>query len=164
MTHIQIIGHVMFVHSSSETGNTWRLLPVEEKIQFGQHHIIDTEARNVTTEEPEHHENDIPNNSNFPPTDEEIAGTNILLGHEETINTRDLEVSDEPASEKTSCISGCVLFLQTNVKIKKCLIRLHTEGGVGSSQISVEDIYNQPSPPHSQYDVAVHGRIGPANQ
>ncbi|KAK2653057.1 hypothetical protein Ddye_012913 [Dipteronia dyeriana] len=73
---------------------------------------------------------------------------------------------------KSSCISGCVLlFLQlfylhsllwesplvdkelipiicwTNVKIKKCLIRLHKEGGVGSNQISIEDIYNQPSAP-----------------
>ncbi|KAK2641388.1 hypothetical protein Ddye_023151 [Dipteronia dyeriana] len=57
---------------------------------------------------------------------------------------------------KTSCISGCVLFLQ----IKKCLIRLHNEGGVGSNQ----DIYNQPSAPGGQYDVGSHGRTDHANE
>ncbi|KAK1588340.1 hypothetical protein Q3G72_022290 [Acer saccharum] len=89
---------------------------------------------------------------------------------------------------KTCCISGCVLFLQlfylyslqwnppmvdkaltpvvcwTNIKIKKCVARLQTEGGVRSNQISVEDSFKQPSPLEGQYDAAAHGETSHGNQ
>ncbi|TXG60422.1 hypothetical protein EZV62_014995 [Acer yangbiense] len=89
---------------------------------------------------------------------------------------------------KTSSISGCVLFLElfylhslqwnppmvdkaltpvvcwTNVKIKKCVTRLQTEGGVGSNKISVEDSFKQPSPSDGQYDAAAHGETSHGNQ
>ncbi|TXG53367.1 hypothetical protein EZV62_022536 [Acer yangbiense] len=80
---------------------------------------------------------------------------------------------------KTSSISGCVLFLEnppmvdkaltpvvcwTNVKIKKCVTRLQTEGGVGSNKISIEDSFKQPSPSEGQYDAAAHGETSHGNQ
>ncbi|TXG64134.1 hypothetical protein EZV62_011128 [Acer yangbiense] len=89
---------------------------------------------------------------------------------------------------KTCCIYGCVLFLElfyfhslqwdppivdksltpvicwTNVKIRKCVTRLHTEGGVGANQISVDDFFNQPAPAEGQYDDAAHGETSHANQ
>ncbi|KAK2646662.1 hypothetical protein Ddye_021857 [Dipteronia dyeriana] len=100
----------------------------------------------------------------------------------------DSEVSYETASDDSSCIFGFVLFLQlfylhslrwetplvdkalipvvcwSNVKTKKCLIWLHDECGVGSNQILVEDIYNQPSAPGGQYDAVSHGCTSHANQ
>ncbi|TXG55843.1 hypothetical protein EZV62_017156 [Acer yangbiense] len=89
---------------------------------------------------------------------------------------------------KTCCISGCVLFLElfylhslqwdslmvdkslihvvcwTNVKIRKCVTRLHTEGGVGTNQISVDDFFKQPALAEGQYDAAAHGETSHANQ
>ncbi|KAK2646663.1 hypothetical protein Ddye_021858 [Dipteronia dyeriana] len=64
----------------------WHLLPLEENIQYGLHHIVDIEDQNVTTEEAQHC--DIPDKSNLPPPEKEIPGTNFLLSHEETIGTR----------------------------------------------------------------------------
>ncbi|KAK1559433.1 hypothetical protein Q3G72_014467 [Acer saccharum] len=52
----------------------------------------------------------------------------------------------------------------TNVKIKKCVTHLQTEGGVGSNQISVEDYFKQPSPSEGQYDAAAHGETSHGNQ
>ncbi|KAK3229788.1 hypothetical protein Dsin_001669 [Dipteronia sinensis] len=89
---------------------------------------------------------------------------------------------------KKCCISSCVLFLQlfyfhslrweppivdkaliptvcwTNVKIKKCVIWLHTEGGVGSNHISVGDFFKQPAQPEGQCDVGAHGATDRANE
>ncbi|KAI9162182.1 hypothetical protein LWI28_024623 [Acer negundo] len=89
---------------------------------------------------------------------------------------------------QTCCISRCVLFLQlfylhtlqweppivdkavflvvcwTNVKIKKCVFQLHTEGGVGSNQILVEEFFKQPTQSNSQYNYAAHGETSQANQ
>ncbi|KAK2658378.1 hypothetical protein Ddye_004911 [Dipteronia dyeriana] len=62
------------------------LLQLEEKIQYGLHHAVDTEGQNVTTEEAQHR--DIPDKSNLSPPDEEISGTDLLLGLEETIAIR----------------------------------------------------------------------------
>ncbi|KAK3211839.1 hypothetical protein Dsin_016545 [Dipteronia sinensis] len=52
----------------------------------------------------------------------------------------------------------------TNVKIKKCVIRLHTEGGVGSNQISVGDFFKQPAQPEGQCDVGAYGATDRANE
>ncbi|TXG53501.1 hypothetical protein EZV62_022670 [Acer yangbiense] len=49
----------------------------------------------------------------------------------------------------------------TNVKIKKCVIKLHTEEGVGNFG---EDFFKQPTPSEGQYDVAAHGETCHANQ
>ncbi|TXG54112.1 hypothetical protein EZV62_019368 [Acer yangbiense] len=75
--------------SRSEIGKTWNLLPYEEKAKFRQPDVVEVTARNRTSEQPLHRDNDIPNNSDLPPTDEEIPGTTNHLGHkDQTINTR----------------------------------------------------------------------------
>ncbi|KAI9165995.1 hypothetical protein LWI28_024350 [Acer negundo] len=56
-----------------------------------------------------------------------------------------------------------VVFL-TNVKIKKCVFWLHTEGGVGSIQISVEEFFKQPTQSNGQNNGAAHGETSQANQ
>ncbi|KAI9197609.1 hypothetical protein LWI28_001478 [Acer negundo] len=52
----------------------------------------------------------------------------------------------------------------TYVKIKKCVIWLHTEGGVESNQISVEDFFKLPTPLKGQYVGAAHRETSHANQ
>ncbi|KAK1587123.1 hypothetical protein Q3G72_009747 [Acer saccharum] len=89
---------------------------------------------------------------------------------------------------KTCSISGCVLFLElfylhslqwdppmvdksvipvvcwTNVKVRKCVTRLHTRGGLGTNQMSVDDVFEQPPPAERQYHTAAHGETSHANQ
>ncbi|KAI9156444.1 hypothetical protein LWI28_006632 [Acer negundo] len=73
--------------SRSEIGKTWHLLPIEEQAKFGQAADTEVVARNISGEQHDHESFVIPNNSDFPPTDEEIPGTTNHLGHEaETIN------------------------------------------------------------------------------
>ncbi|TXG66553.1 hypothetical protein EZV62_007828 [Acer yangbiense] len=75
--------------SRSEIGKTWNLLPIEEKAKFRQPDVVEVAARILTGEQPHLRDNDIPNNSDLPPTDEEIPATANHLGHEDqTINTR----------------------------------------------------------------------------
>ncbi|TXG48583.1 hypothetical protein EZV62_024458 [Acer yangbiense] len=266
----------------------------EEKAKFGQPDVVEVAARNITGDQPHHHDNDIPNNFDLPPTDEDLAGTQNHPGHEDqTINTRftpsrwcrivkklseeqkevvralgfgnllalncgrlrlkicrwlvdnfniktcsidihgwrfvinssvfaqfamtscgiflkDIEhcleemTTDDDEFKVTLCLfllgtilypsatdyvqTGCVLFLQlfylhslqweplimhkavipvvcrTNVKIKKCVIRLHTEGGVGSNQSLVEDFFKQSTPSEGHYDATAHGETCHANQ
>ncbi|KAI9194610.1 hypothetical protein LWI28_007541 [Acer negundo] len=75
--------------SRSEIGKTWHLLPIEERAKFGQAADGAVAARNISGEQPHCESFVIPNNFDFPPTDEEIPGTTNHLGHKaETINTR----------------------------------------------------------------------------
>ncbi|KAI9187251.1 hypothetical protein LWI28_025971 [Acer negundo] len=79
----------MFLQSQSDIVKTWHLLPIEERAKFGQAEDAEVAAKNLSGEQPDHHANVIPNNSDLPPTDEEIPGITNHLGHEaETINTR----------------------------------------------------------------------------
>ncbi|KAK3195838.1 hypothetical protein Dsin_027148 [Dipteronia sinensis] len=81
--------HVIFLQSRSEIGNTWHLLPIEEKAKFGQPEVVKVVATNLTGEQPHHCENDISNNFNVPPTDEQIPPTTNRLDHgDQTISTR----------------------------------------------------------------------------
>ena len=65
------------------------MLPIEEKAKFRQLDVVEVAARNVTAVQPNLRDNDFPNNSDLPPTDEEIPGTPNHPGHEDqTINTR----------------------------------------------------------------------------
>ncbi|TXG53277.1 hypothetical protein EZV62_022446 [Acer yangbiense] len=83
---------------------------------------------------------------------------------------------------KTCSISGCVLFLElfylhslqwdpsmvdksvipvvcwTNVKVRKCVTRLHTRGD------SVDDVFEQPPPAEREYHTTAHGETSHANQ
>ncbi|TXG60641.1 hypothetical protein EZV62_015214 [Acer yangbiense] len=52
----------------------------------------------------------------------------------------------------------------TNVKIRKCVTRLHSEGGLGTNRISVDDVFEQPVPAERQYDCAAHGETSHSNQ
>ncbi|TXG60866.1 hypothetical protein EZV62_012229 [Acer yangbiense] len=315
--------------SRSEIGKIWNLLPYEEKAKFREPDVVEVAARNMPAEQPQHRDNDIPNNFDLPLMDEEIHATTNHMGHEDqTINTRRLQlkiclwlvdnfdtkvsaldihgrrfainssvfsrvlgISDQgdqiclsgdvpnfdfwkskfsitsrgiflkdiehsleemttaddefkvtvclfllgtilcpstidyvqtgyliPLGDagsigtknwsswcfsalcegtvkfqknwqrlKTCCISRFVLFLElfyfhslqwdppmvdksvtpvicwTNVKIKKCVTRLHTERGVGANQISVDDFFNQLAPAEGQYDAAAHGETSHAN-
>ncbi|KAI9178155.1 hypothetical protein LWI28_023348 [Acer negundo] len=308
--------------SQSEIGKTWHLLPIEERAKFGQAADDAVAAKNISGEQPHHESFVIPNNSDFPPTDEEISGTTNHLGHKaETINTRCTlsrwcrivkKLSEEQKqavhtlgfgnllaldyrhlllkicrwlidnfdtkassidihgrrfmlnsfvfarvlgisdSRDQISISGdvpnldfwkskfsitsrgiflkdikhsleemtttddefnvtlCLFLLGTilspsandyvqtgyliplrdvvvylhtlqwdppivdksvfsvvcwiNVKIKKCVFRLYTEGGVGSNQISVEEFFKQPTQSNGQYNCAAHGKTSQANQ
>ncbi|KAI9162570.1 hypothetical protein LWI28_028605 [Acer negundo] len=275
----------------SEIGKTWHLLPIEERAKFGQAADGAVAARNISGEQPHHESFVIPNNSDFPLTDEEIPGTTNHLGYKaEAINTRctpsqwcqivkklfeeqkqavhalgfgnllaldcgrlrlkicrwlvdnfdtkassinihgrrfvlnssifalvlgildlgdqifisgdvpnldfwkskfpiisrgiflkDIEHSleemtttddefklfylhtlqwDPPIVDKT--VFPVVYW--TNVKIKKYVFRLHTEGGVGSNQISVEEFFKQPTQSNGQYNCVAHGETSQANQ
>ncbi|KAI9160689.1 hypothetical protein LWI28_010681 [Acer negundo] len=75
--------------SRSEIGKTWRLIPIEERAKLGQAVDGAVAARNIFGEQPYHESFVIPNNSDFPPTDEEIPRITNHLGHKaETINRR----------------------------------------------------------------------------
>ncbi|KAI9199088.1 hypothetical protein LWI28_027274 [Acer negundo] len=75
--------------SRSEIGKTWHLLPIEEHAKFRQAADDAVAARNISGEQPHHESFVIPNNSDFPPTDEEITCMTNHLGHKaKTINTR----------------------------------------------------------------------------
>ncbi|TXG63611.1 hypothetical protein EZV62_010605 [Acer yangbiense] len=75
--------------SRSEIGNIWRLLSIDEKAKFGQPDVVEVVARNMTGDQPHHRDNDIPNNSDLPPTDEDLPSIKNHPGHEDqTINTR----------------------------------------------------------------------------
>ncbi|TXG60626.1 hypothetical protein EZV62_015199 [Acer yangbiense] len=69
--------------SRSEIGKTWNLLPYEEKAKFREPDVVEVTTINMPAEQPHHRDNDIPNNSDLPPTDEEIRGTTNHLGHED---------------------------------------------------------------------------------
>ncbi|KAI9192345.1 hypothetical protein LWI28_021476 [Acer negundo] len=51
-----------------------------------------------------------------------------------------------------------------NVKIKKCVFKLHTEGVVRSNQISVEEFFKQPTQSNGQYNCAAPRETSQANQ
>ncbi|TXG69876.1 hypothetical protein EZV62_004811 [Acer yangbiense] len=285
--------------SRSEIGKTWNSLPYEEKAKFREPDVVQVIATNMPAEQPQHRDNDIPNNHDFPPMDEEIRGTRNHLGHEDqTINTRctpfqwcrivkklseeqkqvvralgfgnllalncgrlrlkicrwlvdnfdtkacaidihgrrfainsyfaitsrgiflkDIEHSLEemttaddefkvtlclfllgtilypsaidyvqtgyliPLGDVGSIDVCCFLSLHslqwdhpmvdksllpivcwTNVKIRKCVTRLHIEGGLGTNQILVDDVFEQPAPAERQYDGVAHGETSHANQ
>ncbi|KAI9194697.1 hypothetical protein LWI28_008318 [Acer negundo] len=75
--------------SQSEIGKTWHLLPIEERANFGQAADGVVAARNISGEQPHHESFVIPNNSDFPPTYEEIPGTTNHLDHNaKIVNTK----------------------------------------------------------------------------
>ncbi|KAI9156995.1 hypothetical protein LWI28_015221 [Acer negundo] len=93
MAHLAFVGilalSASLLYSQSEIGKTWHLLPIEERAKFGQAVDAEVAARNISAEQLDHQSFVIPNNSDFPPIDEEIPSTTNHLGHEaETINTR----------------------------------------------------------------------------
>ena len=65
------------------------MLTIEEKAKFRGPHPAEGAARNLTVEQPHLGDNDSPNNSELPPTDQEIPGTGHHPVHDHhTINTR----------------------------------------------------------------------------
>ncbi|KAI9186483.1 hypothetical protein LWI28_017711 [Acer negundo] len=107
--------------SRSEIGKTWHLLLIEEQAKFGQPDDSEVAARDLSGEQPYHHDNVIPNNSDLPPTNEEILATTNHLGHEaETINTKYLgdqisisgDVPNLDFWKSKFSITSCGIFLK----------------------------------------------------
>ncbi|KAI9177605.1 hypothetical protein LWI28_017204 [Acer negundo] len=116
--------------SRSEIGKTWHLLSIEERAKFGQAADAAVAARNIFSEQPHHESFVIPNNFDFPPTDEEIPGT-----------TNHLTIELKPSTQGVHPFSG-VGLLRNYLKSKN---RLFMCWGLETYLPSIVDVYGSSS-------------------